>query len=201
VTQSTLSLAILGLIALEPSSGYDLRRIFTTTPMGHFSTSPGAIYPALRRMERRGLIEGSIERGDTLRPRRIYSVTREGRRVLRERLSQHVTNDDVRWRLDELMLRFSFMGEIVGKERSSEFLAELVERIDAHVRSLKEHLDAQRDRMPVTGVYALEQGIVKYEATARWARRVLRELRKKQLMKNMRGKGTESTLSNNRIEW
>jgi len=178
VTQSTLSLAILGLIALEPSSGYDLRKIFTTTPMGHFSTSPGAIYPALRRMERQGLIEGSIEKGDTLRPRRIYSITSEGMKVLKERLSQHVTDDDVKWRLDELMLRFSFMGEIVGKEKSIQFLAELVERIGAHILSLREHLEAQRDRMPVTGVYALEQGIIKYEATARWAKRVLKEFRK-----------------------
>ena len=49
---STLSLAILGLIAQEWQSGYDIRKAFATTPMGHFSSSPGAIYPALKRLEK-----------------------------------------------------------------------------------------------------------------------------------------------------
>ena len=37
-------------------SGYDLRKIFTTTAMGSFSDSPGAIYPALARLEANGLV-------------------------------------------------------------------------------------------------------------------------------------------------
>ncbi len=65
---STLSLAVLGLIVQRPRSGYDLRKVFSTTPMGHFSSSPGAIYPALIRIEKNGWVRGSIDTKKALRP-------------------------------------------------------------------------------------------------------------------------------------
>ena len=176
--RSTLSLAILGLVALHPSSGYDLRRIFLTTPMGHFSSSPGAIYPALGQLERRNLISGKVEKPDTLRPRKVFTITSKGMRVLKARLSESITQQDVKWHLDDLILRFSFMGEVLGEERSLRFLDELVVRIDELVLILRQHLEAERDQMPRTGVYALEHGISKYRATARWARRVRKDLTK-----------------------
>jgi hypothetical protein len=43
-----LGYALLGLL-MKPSSGYDLRKIFSSTSMKTYSGSPGAIYPALRR--------------------------------------------------------------------------------------------------------------------------------------------------------
>jgi len=45
----------------SPRSGYDLRKFFSATPMMSFSDSPGAIYPALRRLEQRGFIRGQAE--------------------------------------------------------------------------------------------------------------------------------------------
>ena len=48
---------LLGLICLAPSSGYDLKRIFAATPMGLYQPSSGALYPALRRLELRGLVQ------------------------------------------------------------------------------------------------------------------------------------------------
>jgi DNA-binding PadR family transcriptional regulator len=177
-TPSTLSLAILGLICLGPMSGYDLRKVFLTTPMGHFSTSPGAIYPALRRMEQRGLIKGSIHKKQTLRPKQIYTITRRGRTALKERLTQPIINDDVMWRMDELVLRFAFMGNVVGKEQSLEFLRDLLPRLDAYVCYLKDQLKAERGREHATGAYAVEQGIAIYEATARWSKRVIKALQR-----------------------
>ena len=38
---SPLTFAILGLIYQQPRSGYDVGKIFSTTPMGRFSSSPG----------------------------------------------------------------------------------------------------------------------------------------------------------------
>ena len=54
--QTTLGYALLGLVAGEPQTGYALMKTFTTTPMGHYSGSPGAIYPALRRLEGAGQV-------------------------------------------------------------------------------------------------------------------------------------------------
>jgi len=57
-----LGYALLGLLHQKERSGYDLRKVFTHTPVKHFSDSPGAIYPALRRLERRRSAHGSGSR-------------------------------------------------------------------------------------------------------------------------------------------
>ena len=174
-TSSALSLAILGIISLEPVSGYDIRKIFRETPMGHFSTSPGAIYPALKRLEKSGLIKGQIERKIILRPKRTYTLTFKGRKTLKEMLAQPVTHQDIVWRLEEMMLRFAFIGNILGREQSLRFLKELASRIAEYIPILQKNLAVQRKLNNINGGYALEQGIAKYRATARWARRVIKD--------------------------
>src|ERR1700745_3923057 len=42
---------LIGLVALSPASGYDLKRMFAVTPMGVYQPSSGSLYPALRRLE------------------------------------------------------------------------------------------------------------------------------------------------------
>jgi len=84
---TSLELAIVGLVHVEPTTGYDLCKLFESTPMGHFSSSPGAVYPALRRLEKRGVIAGRVPRAYSLRPRKGCSTTRDGKGLLKERLT------------------------------------------------------------------------------------------------------------------
>jgi PadR family transcriptional regulator AphA len=92
---SLLDHALLGLISQAPVSGYDLRKTFATTPMASFSDSPGAIYPALARLETNGLVRGHIVEGSGLRRRKIYSLTAAGKAKLADWLSVAVTREDV----------------------------------------------------------------------------------------------------------
>ncbi|NIP16888.1 MAG: hypothetical protein GWM87_01035, partial [Xanthomonadales bacterium] len=39
---TVLEFALMGLVHQEPRSGYELKKIFETTPMAHCSSSPGA---------------------------------------------------------------------------------------------------------------------------------------------------------------
>jgi DNA-binding PadR family transcriptional regulator len=175
---SPLSLAILGLVSQEPRSGYDLRKIFATTPMGHFSASPGAIYPALVRLEKSGLIRGTVERKNTLRPRRLYTPAAKGRRLFAEALARPVTREDVIWRLDEILLCFAFVGGVLGLSHAVTMLRGLLTEAEAHLRWLR----AQRDTLPSEvapfGHLAMDHGIESYDATVRWARRAIRQLEK-----------------------
>lgn len=173
---SRLSLAILGLIRQQPQTGYDLRKLFATTPLGHFSDSPGAIYPALKRIEDLGWICGRTRQGKTRRERVVYEITPKGLSVLTEHLSRPVTQDDVLWRMDDLMLRFAFMDPVVGREATLTFLRDFAARIDAHVADLRRYLDDTRDFLPICGRLAMESGIENYETNARWARRAIEEL-------------------------
>lgn len=176
IIKSTLGLAVLGLIFQQPKTGYDLRKIFATTPMGHFSSSPGAIYPALRRLEEDGLVVGIVDGKDTLRPKRIYTITEMGAEALRQQLSQPVTQNDIVWNMDNLLLRFTFMGDILGRKETVHFLREFLLTVESYIPSLEEHIISVRSMGSPYGAFALEHGLEMYRVHARWARHVIEQL-------------------------
>lgn len=173
---STLELALVGVVCGWPSSGYDLLKVFEETPLCHFSASPGAIYPALRRLEEAGLLDGEVEEQDTLRPRKVYRITDQGQRALRKHIRRPVTREDVVWRLDELMLRFVFIGNLCAGETGLRFLRELAEQTEGYAEELQGQLAAQQEQAMLQSRLALEHGIEQYRATAGWARRAIEEL-------------------------
>jgi len=177
-TISTLSLAVLGLIQQKPRCGYDLRKAFSTTPMGHFSSSPGAIYPALKRMEKSGWISSSIDNDKELRPRLIYRITAKGLDVLKQHLLQTVTKDDVIWRMDDLMLRFAFMDDVVGREYTLKFLQEYLAATKSHLHTLRQYHSQIKGSFPAAARLAMENGIDNYQINVKWAQRAIKELRK-----------------------
>lgn len=173
--RTTLEYALIGLIRECPRSGYELRKVFAETAMAGYSGSPGAIYPALRRLEADGLIEGSEQPDSRRRPRREYHLTPAGEAVLQEWLARPVTRDDVALRLDELMLRFAFLGYAVdSRRRTLDFLASLETHLDAFLGELEQQLeaiDAASHHVPVTHArLALEAGISSIADRLRWAR-------------------------------
>lgn len=178
---TTLELALLGLLHTESRSGYELRKVFDTTPMAHCSSSPGAIYPALKRLEDRGLLASRTERLGTMRPRRVYSLTASGNRALLDWASRPVTREDLVWREDELILRFAFMGQLANRDVVLGFLEEIATGVDSLVRELADHHTKMLDEplpgnvLP-TGRFALLYGIGSYKNLARWARKTINEL-------------------------
>jgi DNA-binding PadR family transcriptional regulator len=176
-----LGYALLGLVHQQPRSGYDLRRIFEATPMGHFSSSPGAIYPALDRLARAGLIAGKVDDTQPLRPRRVYEITAKGLEMLGAWVMKPVTHEDVVRREGELALRFAFLEGIGGPADSRRFLESLATEIDVEVGNLEQHLAGMKASASLHGRLALESGIELYKARARWARRALRHFEPKPL--------------------
>jgi DNA-binding PadR family transcriptional regulator len=98
-----LSYALLGLIQMEPRSGYALRKVFETTPLGSYSSSPGSIYPALKSLESAGLVE--TRGAHDARGKGLYHLTDSGRDALEAWLDAPVSD------LSEAMLRFAFLPE------------------------------------------------------------------------------------------
>jgi DNA-binding PadR family transcriptional regulator len=167
---STLAFALLGLIWQEPCSGYDLRKFFSSTPMISFSDSPGAIYPALHRLEQRGLVRGHVAEGPGLRRRRIFQLTARGRAAFRRWQTQPVMRDDVVRNLDALMLRFAFMDQFAEKGAALQFLKAFHKELAAYIPSLRKYLKSNREHMPQSGRLALESGIQAYETQLRWTK-------------------------------
>ena len=80
---STLGYALLGVLAREPLSGYDISQRMKV-PVGFFwHAQRSQIYPELARLESRGLVRHRrVEQVD--RPdKKVYSITEAGRAVLR----------------------------------------------------------------------------------------------------------------------
>lgn len=80
--RGTLELLILR--ALQPGflHGYGIGRWIRTRSDGILEPEEGVLYPALRRMEERGWIEGRWGQSETGRKARFYSLSRKGRRAL-----------------------------------------------------------------------------------------------------------------------
>ena len=177
ITFSPLRLAILGLVAMNPQSGYDLRKVFETTPMGNFSSSPGAIYPALKGLEKKGWIRGEPENIGSLRPRLVYSITKEGDAILRAELKKPVTHEELIWHFDSVMLRFAFI-ERLGSSEALRFLGEFQTESEAYIDHLEELRDQLREQLSPCGRLALEHGIQSYRGSSRWAKKAIDELSK-----------------------
>jgi DNA-binding PadR family transcriptional regulator len=80
-------LLVLHLIAREPAYGNRLIEEIEAITDGVISVNPNTIYPLLRDLEARGLIEGQWEHPDR-RTRRFYSITRGGRREYRRLVAE-----------------------------------------------------------------------------------------------------------------
>jgi DNA-binding PadR family transcriptional regulator len=75
-----LKLLLLALIEQQPRHGYELIRIIEDMFHGHYSPSPGAIYPTLTMLEELGYAEVENEQGN----RKLYAITDAGRAYLDE---------------------------------------------------------------------------------------------------------------------
>ena len=172
---SRLGYALLGLLHQQPRSGYDLRKIFANTPMGTFSDSPGAIYPALQRLAHQRLVRGQIQESSSLRRRRVFRPTASGRRAFKTWQTKPISSDDVIHRADELMLRFSFMDQTAGPAAARRFLKEFSRELRSYIPVLREFLKANGRQMPLSGRLALESGVRGYETLLRWVGTALRK--------------------------
>jgi DNA-binding PadR family transcriptional regulator len=170
---TVLEFALLGLVSQKPRSGYELIKVFRDTPMAHYSDSPGAIYPALRRMESAGLLRGKTERIHQLRPRRTFEPTDGGLDELAQWLRHRPTQEDVAYRIDEVMLRFAFMDAHLSATECRAFLQDLDKSIAAHLRDLKRYVRSMVDQLSRHGRLALEGGIMGLATQRRWVKRVL----------------------------
>jgi DNA-binding PadR family transcriptional regulator len=72
---------LLASLEAGPRHGYAIMEALRAGSGGQFDLPTGTVYPALRRLERAGLIRGTWSQGGG-RQRRVYDLTPAGRRML-----------------------------------------------------------------------------------------------------------------------
>jgi DNA-binding PadR family transcriptional regulator len=175
---TTLDHALLGLLALTPMSGYDVSRLFATTPLAHFSSSPGAIYPALKRLEQRALMTSTLDTTTETRPRRVYALTEAGRSSLDAWLRQSVTRDELVRDGRAPILRFSLSeGRLSGDEVIA-YLEGFRREVSDYLDELRSYCERTAESQSLQERLALEHGIRAYECQADWIEYAIGELRR-----------------------
>lgn len=79
IVQGTLDLLILRTLLGASKHGYQIVREIKASSREVLQVEEGALYPALHRLEARGLVEASWGRSENKRRAKFYRLTREGR--------------------------------------------------------------------------------------------------------------------------
>lgn len=82
--QGTLDMLILKTLALEAMHGYGIAVRIQQISKDVLRVNQGSLYPALRRLERRGWIEAEWGESENNRRARFYHLTKTGRKQLKE---------------------------------------------------------------------------------------------------------------------
>lgn len=85
----TLTVLVLRALASGPLHGLAIARRIESTSGDVLQVEEGALYPALHRLERDGLLEASWGRSETNRRARFYTLTASGR--------SHLEREVARW--------------------------------------------------------------------------------------------------------
>jgi len=83
IVQGTLYMLILKTLALEPLHGYGIGVRLEQISKGVFQVNAGSLFPALRRLERDGLIKGEWRVTENNRRAKYYTLTANGRTTLK----------------------------------------------------------------------------------------------------------------------
>ncbi|HXT14908.1 MAG TPA: PadR family transcriptional regulator [Gemmatimonadaceae bacterium] len=86
--QGTLDLIVLQMLRAEPTNGYDLSLRIQAVSSDVLQVNAGSLYPALYRLEERGLIKAEWCATPKGRRAKVYSLTAAGRRHLADQREQ-----------------------------------------------------------------------------------------------------------------
>ena len=153
-------------------TGYEIKTTIERSTRFFFGASYGTIYPDLRLLEARGLVEASdAPRGG--RRRRAYRLTPAGEATLEEWLRS--SEDGVFDLRDELLTRLFFAGRLSAEDR-----LDLVCRLRRrHERELDALEATEREHGPRIGEYqrlCLKLGLEVAQLIVDWARRTEDEI-------------------------
>jgi PadR family transcriptional regulator, regulatory protein PadR len=82
--QGTLDLLILKIVTLGPIHGYAIAQRIQQISQDVVQVQQGSLYPALHRLENKGLLTAEWKESETGREAKFYRLTAKGRKQLKE---------------------------------------------------------------------------------------------------------------------
>lgn len=171
--RSELESFVLGLVwQLGPVAAYAVRQHMRASPSRQWSASTGAIYPALRRLEGEGLVEGR-EREQGRRRRREYRITDAGLRALRAWVGPPMAPEVVTVPHDPLRSRARFLAALDPPSRRAwiDAARRALDEVEERVKAWETLAPAD----PFAGAMT-SYGRLETEARRRWLEQIERLL-------------------------
>lgn len=184
----SVKFGLLGILASQAQHGYELGRSFERLTGGSWKLNHGQIYQSLEALAADGLVSYTVQQEPSAPERKVYSITREGRRALDEWLATPEAR--VRPLRDELFVRMGVMALIGGRpEETLALLAAYRKHYTRHMRELTRAKDrlgapagADDDQATAVERLLLDAAIYHCDADLRWLERceaVLAEARRR----------------------
>jgi DNA-binding PadR family transcriptional regulator len=173
IKPTLLDYAILGLIQDQPLSGYAILKLFKETALGNYSSSPGTIYPALKRLQKFELVKKQAQ-GEN--GKACFEITTNGILILKNWFLKPVEKIDVVKKTDELLLRFGFMEALVDKKQRINFLTSFHDLLNIYTKELQTFYNKESNKMPLHGRLAFQYGIDSNKTTLKWCKKAISQL-------------------------
>lgn len=163
---------VLGLLAQQPMSGYDIKRCFGIFGWLIHSPSFGSLYPALHALQKDGCLTMQVLEGESGLSRKVYTITETGRQALEKWIEESMEAD--------ISLKTFLMHLMVADNLSSETLLTHLERrrsqLADYQTALKQADESTGDNGDLGERLALDYGRVLAAAETVWLDRKLAQL-------------------------
>ncbi|HTY22102.1 MAG TPA: helix-turn-helix transcriptional regulator [Desulfomonilaceae bacterium] len=136
---------LLGFLMHNSMTGYDLKKAFSMSFSFFSGLSYGSIYPALKKMEKLGLISKTVEIQDGAPNRKVYTITEEGRKVFLESLRTPLMPERHK---SSFLMRLFFFAYLAPEERKAIAIQHLnsVEQMRNQLETFGPEIEARADR-------------------------------------------------------
>lgn len=168
---------ILGLLTIEPLSGYDIKKMIDESISHFWSESNGQLYPTLGQLVKENFIVHEEKEQNGKRASNIYSITEKGRKELEKWLEE--TTETKSTHRDEELLKL-FFGTNVSQEKCIELLKRREKRVGEKLDQytlIQKRLEKHKSS-PHFLYWSLDlnNGICQAEAELKWCRASIKTL-------------------------
>jgi PadR family transcriptional regulator, regulatory protein AphA len=132
--EMTIQFTILGLLSWKPMSGYDLKKVISSTDIFYWSGNNNQIYKSLIQLHHDELVDPQVLYKENLPAKKIYTITEKGKAELRKWVLSNVEIPEYR---SNFLLQLAWADQFSEEEIQGLF-GRYEEEIRIHIQMMEE---------------------------------------------------------------
>lgn len=172
--------ALLGILSMGPASGYDIKLMMQKSTDYFWKEGDASIYPILKQLLKEKLVIVKLCNAKSGKPKKIYTITKAGKNMLRDWLMRESEPNPVR---NELLLKvfFGWNADLaVIIDHVHHFANQIEKRLNRYRSlSLSKANPAKLGSVELYQYLTLRAGILNTEANLKWCDEAIQLLKNK----------------------